>query len=332
MSHININQDDLNYKACSHFSYALGTLIYQKISSSKAKTVEIIKEVIKLIDRLEKIMSFYNINSQISQINQQAGKAWTSVSPESLLVIKEAKRYARLTKGLFDITIAVLVNLWQQYGKVGQLPPHHLIEEALTKINYEDILIEEEKGRVKLQKEKQKIDLGGIAKGYIANCVIELYRENRLHSAIVNLGGNVAVLGKREDGKLWQVGIQDPEQKRGKCLATVAVSDTSVVTSGNYERFYLEGNRKYHHILNPFTGYPSNSGLNSVTIIYPDAMLADVLSTAIFIAGLEEGINLLCHYADVEAIMVNNHRQIYFSRGILSKFQLIEEGYNLYQF
>lgn len=149
---------------------------------------------------------------------------------------------------------------------------------------------------------------------------------------MINIGGNVALLGKRVDAKPWQVGIQDPDQERGQCLATVAVSDTSVVTSGDYERFFLEGDRRYHHILNPFTGYPADSNLRSVTVIHRDAMLADILSTTLFILGLEKGIVMLQRFEDIEVIMVHEDKKIYLSKGLLKKFQLMARGYSLFQF
>lgn len=324
----NIDKNSRN----SHFSYAMGTLINQKLSMPTSQAQEIIKEALMLIERLEKIMSFYDITSQISQINNQAGQSWILVDPELLWVIKESKRYARLTDGFFNIAIAALVTLWQDYGKCGQVPPQSLIEERLIGVDYEDILIDELNGKVKLRREEQKVDLGGIAKGYTANQVIQFYRQRGLHSAMINLGGNVALLGKRENGKPWQVGIQDPDRERGQCLATIAVSDTSVVTSGDYERFFLEGDRHYHHILNPFTGYPADSKLRSVTVIYPDAMLSDVLSTTLFILGREKGIRMLHRFADVKAVIVQEDKKIYLSRSLLKQFQLTAEGYDLFQF
>lgn len=332
MSKANLSKETENCKVIFHSHCALGTLIHQKIYTTPANAVQIIGGVRTLIAKMERIMSFFDLKSEISKINQQAGKSWVSVSPELLFIICAAKRYARITNGLFNITVAILIDLWRRYGRAGLIPPHYLIEEKLRLVNYEDILIDEEESRVKLQKRRQKIDLGGIAKGYLANCVIEFYNKYGLDSAMINLGGNVTLLGRRENEKPWQVGIQDPEQGRGECLATIAVSNTSVVTSGNYERFFLEGDRRYHHILNPFTGYPANSGLNSVTIVHSDALLADVLSTSVFIAGLEKGIKLLFRFSDIEAIIVTKSREIYLSRGILNKFQLISGNHSLYQF
>jgi FAD:protein FMN transferase len=332
ISRLNDYQGDDENTGNSYFSYAMGTLINLRVNTPPSQAKEVIQEVLALIDRLEKIMSYYDIASQVSQINQQAGKAWVSVDPELFVVIKESQRYARLTNGLFNITVAALITLWQHSGNCGQIPSHSFIEDVLTKVDYEDILIDEQNRKIKLRQKGQKIDLGGIAKGYAANQVIQYYRQKGLHSAIINLGGNVALLGKREDGKLWQVGIQDPDRERGQCLATIAVSDTSVVTSGDYERFFLEDDRRYHHILNPFTGYPVDSRLRSVTVIHPDAMLADVLATTLFISGLEKGIKMLRCFADIEVIIVHEDKKIYLSKGLLNQFQLTEKGYSLFQF
>lgn len=316
----------------SHFSYAMGTLINQRVNMPASQGKEIIQEVFTLLDRLEKMLSFYDMASQLSQINHQAGKSWVPVDTETLSIIKESKRYTRLTDGLFDITIAALVVLWQHYGKSEQVPPQSLIEDTLSKVNYEDILIDERSRKVRLRQEGQKIDLGGIAKGYAANQVIQCYRQRGIRSAMINLGGNVALLGKREDEESWKVGIQDPDQERGQCLAILSVSDTSVVTSGDYERFFFKSDRRYHHILNPSTGYPSNNRLRSVTVVHPDAMLSDVLSTTLFISGLEKGIWLLRRFADVEAVMVHADKKIYLSKGLQEQFQLTEKGYSVFQF
>ena len=331
ISRFNHSQNIQENSGNVHFSYAMGTLITQRINAPVPQAKKVTREVVELIDRLGKMMSFYDSTSQLSQINQKAGKSYILIDSELLLLIKESKKYARITEGVFNISIAALVDLWQYYGKLRQVPPNSLIKEKLPSVNYEDILIDEENRRVKLHQDGQKIDLGGIAKGYAANQIIQLYRQRGLTSGMINLGGNVALLGNRHDGKPWQVGIQNPRKERGKCLATVTVSGISVVTSGDYERFYLENNRFYHHILNPLTGYPANSGLISVTIIHPDSMLADVLSTTIFILGLEEGVKLLKRFSDIDVIIIHENGKIYISRSLVGQFQIVEKGYSLFK-
>ena len=309
---------------------ALGTIVNIKVNASELEGKKVAEQSIQLIDKIEQIMSFYKTSSQISQINRNAGQSWINVSSELFLVVEESKRYARLTKGIFDISVAALTALWQYYGRLGEVPPEGLIEKTLKLVDYEGILLDEENKKVKLEREGQKIDLGGIAKGYAANRIIELYRETGIKSGIINLGGNVSLLGSRYNGTSWGVGIQNPSRDRGKCLGITLLADTSVVTSGDYERFFQQGNRLYHHILNPYTGYPAKSKLRSVTVIHPDSMLADVLATTIFILGMENGIELIKHFDGVELIIITDKR-IYLSRSLVKKFHLIEKGFELFK-
>ena len=304
---LNQNSND----AGLYYDYAMGTLIHQKIIAPPAIRSRITRETCHMIHHLEEIMNVYRSKSQISQINRLAGKGWVTVTLPLLWVIKEAKRYARLTEGFFDITIASLIRLWQYYGKLNQIPPDDEIKAHLNQVDYEAIMIDEGNQRIRLQKDGQKIDLGGIAKGYTANRVIRYFRSVGLNSAMINLGGHVAVLGKRPDGNPWQIGIQDPDRERGVCLGSVSVQNQSVVTSGNYERQFINGHYRYHHILNPLTGYPAESGLKSVTIIHDDSLLADVLSTTLFGLGLKAGLKLIKRFADVAAILITDDRQLY---------------------
>lgn len=169
-----------------------GTNITIKISVSESEGRKIAKESIRLIDYLEQIMSFYKKSSQVSQINDKAGDSWISVTPELFYVIAESKRYTCLTNGYFDITVAPLTIIWQSYGKLGKVPTKAQIDRAIKLVNYDGILLDEENKNVKLERKGQKIDLGGIAKGYAANQVIRLFKEMGINSGIINLGGNVS--------------------------------------------------------------------------------------------------------------------------------------------
>ena len=309
---------------------SMGTIVSIKINVSELEGKKVAEKSIQLIDKIEQMMSFYNTSSQISHINYKAGQSWITVSPELFFVIEESKRYARLTKGVFDISVAALTALWQYYGKLEKVPPESLIEKTLKLVDYEGILLDEDNKKVKLERKEQKIELGGIAKGYAANRIIELYREMGIKSGIINLGGNVSLLGSRYDGAPWGVGIQNPNRDRDKCLGIVLLADTSVVTSGDYERFFQKGNRLFHHILDPYTGYPAKSELRSVTVIHPDSMLADVLATTIFILGMGKGVELIKHFGDVELIIVTDKR-IYLSHNLVKKFHLIEKGFEIFQ-
>jgi FAD:protein FMN transferase len=329
-NHFHNFQDYASNPEYLHLHQAMGTNITIKISVSELKGKKIAEKSIQLIDNLEQIMSFYRNSSQVNQINYKAGESWVSVSPELFYLIVESKRYARLTKGLFDITVGPLTAIWQSYGKFGEVPPKYQIERAVKLINYGGILLDEENKKVKLEREGQKIELGGIAKGYVANQIIELYREMGVKSGLINLGGSVSLLGSRYNGEPWGVGIQSPNRERGKCLGVVLLSDTSVVSSGDYERFFLENNKMYHHILNPYNGYSARSELRSVTIVNPDSMLADVLATTVFILGLKKGMELINHFNGIEVIMITDDK-IYLSQNLVNKFHLIEKDFLVFQ-
>ncbi|MDD4363674.1 MAG: FAD:protein FMN transferase, partial [Atribacterota bacterium] len=216
-----------NYEYMQDFQ-AMGTTIQLQFNAPKQEWKRIAEKSIRLIDNLEQVMSFYKIDSQISQLNNRAGKEWLSVSPELFFICTEAKRYARLTEGFFDITVAALTEIWQLYGKNEKIPPQSIIENRMKLTNYEGILIDEENKKIKLEKEGQKIDLGGIAKGYAANRVISLYRELGIKSGLVNLGGNVSLLGCHYNGKFWGVGLQNPNNLRGECLGVLFLKNTSI--------------------------------------------------------------------------------------------------------
>ena len=167
----------------------------------------------------------------------------------------------------------------------------------------------------------QAVDLGGIGKGYAGDRAKEVLRDHGIASAYANLGGNVITVGHKPDGTPWQIGIQHPRQE-GALLGVLSVTDRSVVTSGDYQRFYIDGHgKRQHHILDPTTGYPAASGLISVTVVTDRSMVADVLSTALFVAGLERGLGLLEGYARAEAIFVDANLRVYVTRGLRPYFQ-----------
>lgn len=174
------------------------------------------------------------------------------------------------------------------------------------------------------------MDLGAIAKGYAADRAIEIYKQYGVESAFVNLGGNVAVLGNKPNGDLFRVGIQNPLLQRGQCLGAVNAANKTVVTSGDYVRYFEKDNKKYHHILDPRTGYSAESFLMSTTIVSKQSIAADALSTAIFILGLEDGIKLIDNQEDMEAIFITKDKEIYITKGLKEDFIFFKtEGFTL---
>lgn len=272
------------------------------------------------MERLEKIMSRYIPESEISLINQFSGIKPVKVCDEVYRVLSCANELSGICDGLFDVTIGPLVDLWN-YKHAPGVPEGADISQALSLVGYCDLLLNPSVGIAGLGKQGQSIDLGGVGKGFASDRIIEIFKCYDIVSAFTNIGGNVSTLGNKPDGTPWMVGIRHPRQE-GCLLGAVPVTGRSVVTSGDYERYFIdrEGVRR-HHILSPVTGYPAQAGLISATVISDSAMLADALSTLVFVSGLERGAGFIKRFPGTEAIMVDEHQQIYITHGLKGCFQ-----------
>jgi FAD:protein FMN transferase len=300
----------------------MGTNIILRIYSNNA--IEIAKLAENELKRLEGLMSFHIISSEVSKINSEAGHNEVLLSNETFEVIKKSKEYSELCNGSFDITIAPLVKLWGIFTKNEKLPLRNEIEKILYLTNYKDVILDEVNSSAKLSSTGQKIDLGAIAKGYAADKVIDIYKKNDVKSGFINIGGNVLTLDNKPDGSPWLIGIQNPYKSRGQYIGIVRISDETVVTSGGYVRYFEKDEIKYHHILDPRTGYPANSGIISATIIGQNSMEADALSTAVFILGLRDGMELVSRNPSVEGIFITSEKKVYVTRGAKEKFSFID--------
>ena len=226
-----------------------------------------------------------------------------------------------------------LVKSWGIGSEAQRVPATSEIHTLLPLINYNDIEITEKTAFLK--KPGQLIDLGGIAKGYAGDKVIEIYKANGIQSAFVNLGGNVITLGSKPDGSPWSVGIANPRPEDvgdgQREIAVVSVVDKAVVTAGDGERYFIQDGNRYHHILNPHTGYPAQSDLMSVTLIAESSLDADAFDTAVFILGLEKGWELVKNHGGLEAVFITKDKEIYITNGLIDSFRLLEDssGYRL---
>ncbi len=273
--------------------------------------------------RLEKKLSRFIRDSEVSRINQFAGKASVAISSETCEVLSAAIRLSEISGGLFDITITPLLDLWD-YKHSFHVPEDGEIQRTLAFVNFRDLLVNSNEKSATLRKEGQSIDLGGIGKGYASDRCIKILQDSGISSAFINIGGNVSTLGNKPEGSPWRVGIRHPRQENS-LLGAVRVTGKAVVTSGDYERYFmdLDGNRR-HHILNPFTGYPADSGLISVSVICDSAIVGDALSTAIFAGGIEKGMGYMAYFPGAEAILVDKLQQVYITKGIKESFQAVE--------
>ncbi len=234
------------------------------------------------IARLDKLLSTGNPDSEISRLNAAGSGA---PGEEALAMLQEAQRIYERTDGAFDVTVYPLMQLWGFGTDAPAVPDPAALAACLERVGMDKLTFSD--GMLTLGK-GQGIDLGGIAKGYTSGRLMQIFAAHGVESGLVSLGGNVQCLGTRPDGEPWRCGIRDPEGTG--YLGIVRVTDAAVITSGGYERYFEEGGQTYHHILDPKTGYPAQSGLVSVTVVSANGMLADALSTACFVMGAEKAI------------------------------------------
>ncbi len=281
---------------------------------------EAVNAAVEEIERLDALLSTGSVSSEISGINF-AGEGTLSEDTETIL--REALEIYRETDGLFDVTIYPLMELWGFSTGEYHVPTEEELAEILPLVDASQIQMTE--GYVSLG-EGQRIDLGGIAKGYTSARVMEIFREYGVTCGMVSLGGNVQTLNKKLDGSAWQIGIQDPDSSQGSVLAVVSVENQAVITSGGYERYFEEDGNTYIHILDPRTGYPADSGLVSASVVSENGMLADALSTALYLMGAETAADYWQDHADeFDMILVTEDRTIYVTEGLKDSFTSEEE-------
>ncbi|MPQ43339.1 FAD:protein FMN transferase [Clostridium tarantellae] len=285
--------------------FYLDTIIDIKIFDKSNE--DILQKAFQLCDYYENIFSRTKKGSEIYNLNK-SGISGLKVSDETLEVIKKGIYYSEKSNGSFDITIAPISNLWNFNNEEHYVPNEDEIKVNLEKVNYKDIEIN---GNViRFKKDGMAIDLGAIAKGYIADKIKELLKKEGVKSAIINLGGNVLCVGKK-NSEDFKVGIQKPFKDRGETIDAVSIDDKSVVSSGIYERFFEKEGKLYHHILNTKTGYPMDNYLEQVTIISKKSIDGDALSTVCFSEGIKKGMELINSLDNIEALFVDKDGNVY---------------------
>lgn len=278
-------------------AFALDTIVNFSVwGGSQA----IIDGAIKVVHDYENMFSKSIEGSDVYNMNN-AGGAPTVVSDETIEILQIAIDFGDATGGMFDITILPVKDLWDFKTSNPYLPSKESMDEALKKVDYHNIVID---GNTVTLLNGAEIDLGSIAKGYIGDKVKEYLESQGIKKAIINLGGNVLMVGEKEKDLPWTVGVQHPDAARNESFATVQIVDYSVVTSGIYERFFELDGEIYHHIINPYTGYPINNGILSVTILSDLSVIGDTLSTSLFALGVEDGTALIENMDNVEAIFI----------------------------
>jgi thiamine biosynthesis lipoprotein len=263
-----------------------------------------INAAVNEITRIERLISSWDPNSQTSLINQNAGIKPVKVDTELFQLIQRAVQISAITDGAFDISYASMDRIWQFDGTMTTMPVAEVVAQAKSRIGYQKIQLNPAKQEVYLKDKGMKIGFGAIGKGYAAQKAKEKMSALGIKSGVVNAAGDLIAWGVDIDGKTFRVGIADPKEK-AKVLLWLKVKNTSVVTSGDYERFVMFDGVRYAHIIDPRTGYPT-TGIKSVTIVSANPELADALSTSVFVLGVEKGIYLINQLDGVECLIVTD--------------------------
>jgi len=293
------------------------------VSRSESRAEEAMDAAFSELDRIGRLLNFYAEDSELSRINRNAGIAPVKVSAETLAVIAAALRAARETEGGFDVTVGPIVRLWDFTKKT--IPTREQIEEARSLVGYRHVLVDEQASTVFLDTKGMQIDLGGIIKGYAADRAAVVLRQHGIASGIVAVAGDISLFGKQPDGRPWRVGIQHPRPKgeEAALLATLDINDGAISTSGDYQRFFMENGVRYHHLLNPETGFPQDL-CRSVTIVAPQAVDTDAFATGIFILGPEKGIATL-ERLGMDGVIVDATGEVLMTKGIRNRVQMVDD-------
>ena len=314
------------------------------VSPSKERAAEAIDKGFAEIKKLELLLNYFSDGSEITAINKAAGSRPVKVSGETLEMMRKTLEISKATSGTFDPTIAPVIALWnfsskdtalypQGTSRAPAIPSRNIIEDTLKLVDYKKIRINS-KAEVFLTGSGMEIDLGGIAKGYAADKAMEAIKTEGIKAALVAVAGDIRGFGSSTSGNAWKVGIQDPRPETGSekpwedIFASLYLEDMAISTSGDYQRFFIKDGKRYHHILDPATGYPAETDLISASVIAPEGYIADGLSTAVFALGAEKGMRLL-KTMGIEGVLVDRNRNVFVTEGIRGKIDILKSRYRI---
>lgn len=303
----------------THLAFAAYT--NEKIDAAKTRAA--FDAAIAEIRRLEGLMTTWRPDSEVSRINAAAGKSAVEVGEETYAVVKESVRASEMSEGTFDITFHTLHGLWKFDEDLDPRPPAEKdVKERLAFLGWKNIKLDDAKKSVMLTKERTQIGLGGIAKGYAVDKAVAVLEKAGLTSFFVQAGGDLFARGKKPDGTEWSAGVRDPRGREGVYFAKLPISDHAFSTAGDYERSYVVGGKRYHHIIDPRTGQPATAS-RSVTIWAPTAFVADAIDDAVFILGPEKGMKLVESLDGVGAVIVDAKNNVWVSQRLKGRLELV---------
>ncbi len=297
------------------------------------------RESFAIADEIYRLMNREEEDSDLVRLREAAGNEAVGISSHTFTVLDAALEVAEHSAGAFTPLIEPLVNLWDIGGANPRVPADAEIASALSTMQRKNLQIipsdhlpehlPEHPHRVFLTEEGMGVDLGGIAKGYAADRVAEYLRSQGVEQAILDFGGNIVTIGAKGESLPWIIGIQRPGGERGTYLGTLPSVSTSIVTAGVYERYFTENGRRYHHILDPASGYPAEQNVDAVVVVAEESMTADAWSTALFVLGQKAGSDLVESLEDIEAVFIGSDKSIYLSSGLRDIFTLLDDDYRI---
>lgn len=291
-------------------------------TDEEIRAVEAFERVFDEFDRLDRLMSVWHEDSDVSRISRAAGRDPVRVAPETLEVLEIAHEISEWTGGKFDVTFGALSGLWKfDHDQDGTVPRRQDVAARLPLVDYRALDIDAAAGTAFLRRPGMRVHLGGVAKGYAVDHAAGLLRSHRIVDFMIQAGGDLYVAGRRGD-RAWRGAIRDPRADR--LMAALELQDETLSTSGDYERFFIRDGRRYHHILDPDTGEPA-AGVRSATVVARRAVLADALSTSAFILGPEAGMHLIERLPDVEGVIVDDRSHVLISSGLKGRMEMLAE-------
>ncbi len=294
--------------------FAMDTLM--SITAYGPNAANAVNAAVVRVNELEGILSRTRETSDVARLNREQQ---TALHPDTFRVLSLAQQWQEKTHGAFDVTIAPVVAAWGfGGGEEHHVPSQAQLDELLARVDRHALVVEEASAR--LTRPGMEIDLGGIAKGYAAAQAEQVLRDQGVEHALLDLGRNITVIGSKPDGSAWRIAVQDPAHSTG-CVGILPLQDCSAVTSGGYQRYFEQNGEIYHHIIDPRTGYPARSGLRSATVVCPDSGLADLLSTAVFVLGEEQALELWRTESCFELILVTEDNRVVVTAGLRDAFE-----------
>ncbi|WP_462373078.1 FAD:protein FMN transferase [Turicimonas muris] len=314
-------------KVYSNTTWAIGTIVTSQVKADSEEKANFCHKLVNDETRkLEYLLSAYDPDSDISKLGENAG-SWVEVSKETAEVLRLSNKISSETNGTYDPTVGALVKLWSVDQDTHRIPGNEEIKNALKNVGYSSIEVKTENGKnyAKIGP-NQEITLGAIGKGYIADKVMEVLLKNGCSDSLLSFGGNIIGSGTNGENQPWRVGLQTPAKDRGYYFAVLPVDNASIVTSGDYEKFFVQDGVKYHHLLNPLTGKPVRATLSSVTIYHKNSATADALCTALFVMGWDDAINYLKEHPYLMAVLMDeDHRKVAYTKNLEGKLRIVDD-------